>query len=1018
MITPGSGCRSTRDRLHRRARGEDARRRGFARPWATKCRRALASVALFAACAVGLAQASLEVLVLDQANGEPVAAVTVNLDNLENGSSATATTNEQGKARFPLLSTAGRYVVSVPETPGHYELASEEVVLRSNFARSVTLTLAPRASVSSEVSVTPGRSIARINTVNAEVSASLPEGELRALPMEGRDITRGLYRLPNVVQATGFYPEAPNVSINGANSLYANYTLDGLDNNENFLGGQKFAVPLGFAREVTALTNNYSTEFGRTANGVINVTTKSGGNALHGELFYLTRPGPAIDASSPFAQRDLSGNQVQDGFQRMQGGGAVGGPILENRTFFFFDGEYTRDTKDNLLNSAALDVNETVSGSNAFAYLSGRVDQRWTNALATTFRGNVGRVTIERQGGGLDGGVTFPSAGNFQDRDSTLIAASTTWVGRSITSETNFQWGRFRWNYGRAANPDSPQVTVLDPQEQAVAVLGHPGYVFDEVEETFQAQQKFSFTFGSHFLRAGVELLSSDFSLLGGGNVNGNYTVKLTDAQLATVRALNRGAALSLTDIPADAQVLSYNVELQPKSFGARQTITSVFVDDQWSVGPRLTVNAGLRFDYDDLSKGGSDRGDTNNIAPRLSVNYQVDDRSVVRGGFGLFYDKVLYAIYSDALQQNSVSNGFRGQIETLISLGILPASTDLNRIFFDGNLSASLGPGVAYLQGPSGAELQGQRDSVVGNDRRILNPNGYQNPYSEQFALGYQRQLSSAFSAALDLIYVSSHDLFRLRDLNAPAAYPIDPDNVVVRTTAEADATRPAGVVPGGGRNIVVTESAGSARYEAATLTLSRDGGSDLYACRFSYTLASLDNDTDDINFRAADSNDFTEEHGPSINDRTHVINAVVSVYPVPGLALSLAALLQSGQPVNRIPDARIYGTTDLNGDGRSFGDAYVGNSDRNPGDSRNGDRLPWSQLFDLGIRYQFALDRGFIEIAANVFNLFNHVNLSGYSNNATQSNQIQVGPSSEGIVVKNAGAPRQFQFGVRYAF
>ncbi len=128
--------------------------------------------------------------------------------------------------------------------------------------------------------------------------------------------------------------------------------------------------------------------------------------------------------------------------------------------------------------------------------------------------------------------------------------------------------------------------------------------------------------------------------------------------------------------------------------------------------------------------------------------------------------------------------------------------------------------------------------------------------------------------------------------------------------------------------------------------------------------------------------------------------------------------ALVQSGQPVNRIPDARIFGTTDLDGDGRSFADAYDGNSDRWPGESRNSDRLPWSYAIDLGIQYTLPLRRQRLEFRADIFNITNHVNLSGYSNDATQSNQIQVGPKGSGIVEKNAGPPRQFQFGVRYSF
>ena len=129
---------------------------------------------------------------------------------------------------------------------------------------------------------------------------------------------------------------------------------------------------------------------------------------------------------------------------------------------------------------------------------------------------------------------------------------------------------------------------------------------------------------------------------------------------------------------------------------------------------------------------------------------------------------------------------------------------------------------------------------------------------------------------------------------------------------------------------------------------------------------------------------------------------------------------MLQSGQPINRIPDARLYGTTDLNGDGRSFGDAYDGNSDRYPGASRNSDRLPWSYVFDLGAQYRVPLGGGGrpLELRVDVFNLFNRTNLSGYSNNATQSNQIQIGPPGGPIVEKNSWPPRQLQFGVRYAF
>lgn len=128
------------------------------------------------------------------------------------------------------------------------------------------------------------------------------------LPVEGRDITRLLYRLPNVVHATGFYPEAPNVGINGANALFTNYLIDGMDNNEQFLGGMKFNIPIGFVQNINALTNNFSTEYGLTGNGIINITSRSGSNETSGEAFVVTPPGSVVrnESKNLFRLRELN----------------------------------------------------------------------------------------------------------------------------------------------------------------------------------------------------------------------------------------------------------------------------------------------------------------------------------------------------------------------------------------------------------------------------------------------------------------------------------------------------------------------------------------------------------------------------------------------------------------------------------------------------------------------------------------------------------------------------------------
>jgi hypothetical protein len=338
--------------------------------------------------------------------------------------------------------------------------------------------------------------------------------------------------------------------------------------------------------------------------------------------------------------------------------------------------------------------------------------------------------------------------------------------------------------------------------------------------------------------------------------------------------------------------------------------------------------------------------------------------------------------------------------------------------------------------------QVQALRETATLGESRILSPGGYRSPWSLQLSGGYQFQATDTLTLSADLIYSRSHNLVRLRDLNAPAPFAPDlanltPANIallqsqsdnaarfalaqslgLVRSQADADATRPVALVPGGARQITVSETAGASEYKALILQANKLRAGDFYAFRLAYTFSKLTNDTDDINFRAADANDFGTEWGPSANDRRHVISAVGYLYPLDGTTLSVAGLFQSGQPVNLVPDARLFGTQDLNGDGASFGENFVGNSDRYPGASRNSARLPWSATVDVGVRYAIPAFAGRVEISADIFNVFNTNNESGFANAATTSNQVQFGGGAP-FVQRNAGPPRQFQFGTAIKF
>ncbi len=972
---------------------------------------------LLAFCSL-IATAQVEVQVVDLLYHNALPGVTVHIENSAADFKASAQTNAQGKVTFSDLSGAARYRVYADEFATY---AGAELTSVASPA-SLLLELPSKRESSLDEVVISDRRTAELNTRDAQVSYYVTKKEIQALPIEGRDITKSLYRLPNLTLATLGYAEAPNVSINGLNGTYTNYMIDGMDNNERFLGNMKFNTPVGFAEGITVLTNNYSVEYGNTSNGVVNVTTRSGKNELSGEVFYLSRPGSVIDAKSAFATLDLSGNQVKDGFQRNQLGLALGGALKRDKTFFYINFEQTLDRKDNLLNVPALGVNETVRGRNSFSYASGKIDQLWTNRFKSSLRVNVGSFDIGRQGGGLEGGVNFPSSASNQANRTYLIALKNSYsIGDRLTAETNYQHSYFRWNYRQPVNPDSPSATVLDPKGVTIAIIGQSGSIFDDKEFSHQLQQKFFYRAGRHNLKGGVEFMTSDYSLQGGGNPNGAYTVRLNDSQLEALKNKNLGSSLDINDIPLDVEVIRYEVELRPTTFGARQNVYNIYVEDSYEASERLNLTFGLRYDYDNLSKGGGTKGDLNNLAPRLSFNYKLGEVSVIRGGYGLFYDKIKYSAYSDALQFNSNSADYKKELAELQRLGLLDSKADLDRITFPGNIRATTGS-VTYLKGPSADDLQGQRETRFNNNLRILNPNGYKNPYSHQASLGFQTKPSQNTLFYVDLVHTATEDLYMIRNLNPASPFPNDdPDNPKVRTVAAADLTRPVPIVNGTAtingevlrgvaRSVYMTTAEGKAKYWAANFVFHKLQAGQKVGYRVNYALALVKSNTSSLNTRAHDSNNFAADYTYDEQDRRHVLNAMLFYNPIPSLSITPAFLLQSGQPYTILADARKYGTTDLNGDSETFW-----SPDYAPGEKRHGHRLPWAKTLDLSIKYNIRVlgENGRLELSADVYNVLNTTNISGFNVTRGASNQFQTEGS---FVTRSAAPPRQFQFGVRY--
>lgn len=955
----------------------------------------------------------------------PSPGASVTATNDETGEVRRTTANGEGYYRFDLLGTAGSWSLAAFGTDGMSKGDREAKAWGSDTVRGIVLRAGDRRSVSlflrestEDVTISSFRA-PLVNTKNAEVSANVSEAQIRTIPTNGRKVSNQLYFLPGATPATGYFPEAPNVSINGQNSLYTNYLIDGFDNNEQFLGGMKFDVPIGVAQNVAVLTNSYSAEYGRTANGIINITTKSGTNDLSGEAFYVYRPGSALDAHNAFAPKDAEGEFVDEGFMRNQFGFSVGGPIAKDKTFFFVNTEITRDARDYIINTPI--VSDISTGHNTSTLFTAKIDHHWSDKHQTSFRGNVGIVALDFPGSG----AVMDDAGRYQDRDAALLAVKhRALLSDNASNETRLQYSSFDWNYARARGEEGlPQVTLFDTSGALLGIVGNPGYAFDATEQTWQLADTYIRYFENHTLKAGFDVMSADHQLLGGGPPNGAYSVIMSDPSQLN----NNGRMFGYGDLPTDPgayDVLSYTVESRPEEFGLRQNLLALFLEDSYQVSNALTLNVGVRWDVDNLSKAGGDEYDLNNIAPRTSFNLTLDNggRKAIRGGYGIFYEKLIYSIASDAMQFSTTRPAFIAQLEQLKELGILPADADVSLMTFEGNASTTFSgsDAPAYGQGVGGGEISDSLNGIPASELRIANPNGLQNPYSHQISLGYQHQFPEEIVLSVDGVLLFGENLVRLRDLNAPTPYATSQAAAEdrPRTVAEADATRPVGTAQGGARQITVSETSGKSRYQALIVNLKKTLRED-YGFSLSYTLSWNKNNTDDINFRAMDGNDFEQEYSYAVNDRRHVLALTGSWRTPINAVVSLNSLFQTGQPINRtVGLSNAEGIGNYYGHGPQFGDGYAGNLDRYPGVERNGERLPSSWQVDLGLSYPFKAGPVGVELRADVFNVFNTVNYSGYFANATETNRAQVGRPGDPVEYRSAGPPRQFQFSAMVNF
>src|SRR2546423_5247900 len=318
-------------------------------------------------------------------NKEVVSGATITATNAGTNKADTATTDDSGRFKVPNLQP-GEYNVGVA-AQGFANFSQQKVIVEVGRETTLDIPLS-LGQVTSVVEITAEAPV--LNTSQQDFSSNVNQTQINELPTNGA-------RWSNFALLTaGTVPDGNFglVSFRGVSGLLNNNTVDGGDNNQAFFSEEKGRTRISYSisesaiREFQVNTSNYSAEYGRSAGGVVNAVTRAGTNAVHGEAFWFYRssdfgafnPFQTIGPAPPAPNVAIP---VKPEDKRHQFGGNIGGPILKNKLFFFFNADQQKRNFPGVANASspacffapfttASNANDPCNKTNEMAVLNSR----------------------------------------------------------------------------------------------------------------------------------------------------------------------------------------------------------------------------------------------------------------------------------------------------------------------------------------------------------------------------------------------------------------------------------------------------------------------------------------------------------------------------------------------------------------------------------------------------------------------------------------------------------------------
>src|SRR5579875_498299 len=903
-------------------------------------------------------------------SGAVISGAQVTARQVETNLTATTVTDGEGRFRFAYL-RVGRYELTIHKEG--FRDATRDLTLSAGSAFEVPVSL---AIATEQTSVVVSSEAGVIEAARTQVAGTISQAEISQVPLNGRNFLDLALFIPGVsstnTASNQMFAETSavpgqGISVDSQRNFSNSFIVDGLSNNDDAAGLTGASYAVDSIQEFQVVTSGGQAEFGRALGGYLNAVTRSGTNTLHGDLYGYFR-NQRLNAANALSHTALPLTQAQYG-------ASAGGPIRRDRTFYFANFEQRELNQSGLTtitpaNLIAINTKLAAVGYPGPPVSTGiypnpvhslnvlaKADHQFNAKDQFSVRYSVYHVTSLNSRGA--GGLSAPTASaNLDDTDQVLAASNVAALSPRTVNETRGQF----WNSALSAPPS-------DPVGPAVSISGVASFGTLSTSPTARRNKlgeladNFSYQAGGHALRAGADVLYNADTIVFPRSYRGSYSFSSLANFLAGVYNTS-----GFTQTFANSAVSQANPNI------------GIYAQDEWTVNRRLTLNAGLRYDLQFLQTIATD---PHNVSPRAGFAWPpfASRKPVIRGGFGLFSDRLPLRALANALlsAHNTTDPAELSQITVSLSPGQAGAPSFPNIL----NV-LTLPPGVLF--------------NFTTMDRHL------QNPYSEQGNFEIERQIGSRSTIEAGYQHLRGLHLILSVNQNVPGCL----------ATGTNNGCRPN---PAYGNDSQYS-SLGDSHYDGLHLSfVQRPARWGDYRVSYTYSKA-LDNVGEFFFSSPIDNFDIWRDYGRSDDDQRHRLVFEGTIHGPAGQArspwehirhgfqLTVVVQYDSALPFNITTGANtIQGTP-----ARPTINGVFINRNAGAGFDFLNVNARLSRTFNLGEKLRLAA-------LAEGFNLTNHVNgvtLNGvFGTGSYPSNPL---PTFRQITA--VGDPRAFQLALRLAF